>query len=351
MEEDRKLTIPNSFYKTTTAAAPEADGGEGGGGGGGGRNSTDFMVPNQASHCEEMNVGCSKMQQTSSSSCGKQKHVILKQLWELLRRDLQIHGAGFPISNGVGIDGSRVMEDAPPFTVTQSLHQQRQEGQVPFTSLLMMQSSRVDLKENDESFEGEMLWNTNPRDQGTQIWDFNLGRLRGSGPLEVGEGANDAGFTIKSYEELSREVSLENTKGLGEIYGMNCSIAHEDIVAFKNNANNPAAIQGPTYESNIPIVQESPGSGFGNSECYGGSKDLKFVDQIIMVRGECTTEATTKADTELLAKNRGNAMLRYKEKKKTRRYDKHIRYESRKARADTRKRVKGRFVKASESPV
>lgn len=32
------------------------------------------------------------------------------------------------------------------------------------------------------------------------------------------------------------------------------------------------------------------------------------------------------------------------------RYDKHIRYESRKARADTRKRVKGRFVKASDAP-
>lgn len=31
-----------------------------------------------------------------------------------------------------------------------------------------------------------------------------------------------------------------------------------------------------------------------------------------------------------------------------RRYDKHIRYESRKARADTRKRVRGRFVKASD---
>lgn len=88
----------------------------------------------------------------------------------------------------------------------------------------------------------------------------------------------------------------------------------------QNNANNPAAIQGPTYESNIPIVQESSGSGFGNSECYGGSKDIKFMDQIIMVRGECTTAATTKADIELLAKNRGNAMLRYKEKKKTRRY-------------------------------
>lgn len=32
------------------------------------------------------------------------------------------------------------------------------------------------------------------------------------------------------------------------------------------------------------------------------------------------------------------------------RYEKHIRYESRKARADTRKRVKGRFVKAGEAP-
>lgn len=32
------------------------------------------------------------------------------------------------------------------------------------------------------------------------------------------------------------------------------------------------------------------------------------------------------------------------------RYEKHIRYESRKARADTRKRVKGRFVKACDAP-
>lgn len=31
------------------------------------------------------------------------------------------------------------------------------------------------------------------------------------------------------------------------------------------------------------------------------------------------------------------------------RFDKHIRYESRKARADTRKRVRGRFVKATDT--
>ncbi|CAF2160383.1 unnamed protein product [Brassica rapa] len=55
--------------------------------------------------------------------------------------------------------------------------------------------------------------------------------------------------------------------------------------------------------------------------------------------------------TQIWDFNRDNAMQRYKEKRKTRsRYDKTIRYESRKATADTRLRVKGRFVKATEAP-
>nr|CAB3456803.1 unnamed protein product [Digitaria exilis] len=47
--------------------------------------------------------------------------------------------------------------------------------------------------------------------------------------------------------------------------------------------------------------------------------------------------------------SRDNAITRYKEKKKRRKFDKNIRYASRKARADVRKRVKGRFVKAGEA--
>ncbi|KAJ7948184.1 CONSTANS-like zinc finger protein [Quillaja saponaria] len=46
---------------------------------------------------------------------------------------------------------------------------------------------------------------------------------------------------------------------------------------------------------------------------------------------------------------RDKAKMRYNEKKKTRTFGKQIRYASRKARADTRKRVKGRFVKAGEA--
>lgn len=53
-------------------------------------------------------------------------------------------------------------------------------------------------------------------------------------------------------------------------------------------------------------------------------------------------------DNGAVSQARDIAMVRYMEKKRNRKYEKKIRYESRKARADVRKRVKGRFVKAGE---
>ncbi|KAL5217149.1 hypothetical protein ABZP36_017833 [Zizania latifolia] len=46
--------------------------------------------------------------------------------------------------------------------------------------------------------------------------------------------------------------------------------------------------------------------------------------------------------------DRNSVISRYKEKRKTRRFDKQVRYESRKARADGRLRIKGRFAKADQ---
>ncbi|EXC34703.1 Zinc finger protein CONSTANS-LIKE 13 [Morus notabilis] len=48
---------------------------------------------------------------------------------------------------------------------------------------------------------------------------------------------------------------------------------------------------------------------------------------------------------ELTSQERETAISRYKEKRKTRRYEKRIRYESRKVRAESRTRIKGRFAK------
>ncbi|KAK2993601.1 hypothetical protein RJ640_030908 [Escallonia rubra] len=309
----------------------------------------DLMVPSENAGI----YGGSCGQKRQSSSCGKQKQVILRQLTQLYNRGLVGPDGGggggggtddlVPgTPNGDGWEGGGLGDpvDGVVSGVSQPLEQQRQ--QAPFTSLLMMQGP-ADRKESDQNVEGEMSWNTNPSDQGTQgnqllsrtqIWDFNLGRLRGrddSSPFEVGYGATDVGFMMKSYGELLKEASMATTKGFGEIYRTNCPIVHEDIAAFNS-------------------ARASLGSGAGKPKCFGGSKDIHFMDQTVMVRGDSTIADMNKADIELLAKNRGNAMLRYKEKKKTRRYEKHIRYESRKARADTRKRVKGRFVKATEAP-
>nr|UOF76518.1 CONSTANS-like protein [Olimarabidopsis pumila] len=61
----------------------------------------------------------------------------------------------------------------------------------------------------------------------------------------------------------------------------------------------------------------------------------------------CTT-ATTRSTHEINSLERNSALSRYKEKKKSRRYEKHIRYESRKVRAESRTRIRGRFAKAAD---
>ncbi|KAL6561326.1 Zinc finger protein [Orobanche minor] len=47
--------------------------------------------------------------------------------------------------------------------------------------------------------------------------------------------------------------------------------------------------------------------------------------------------------------SRSDAVMRYKEKKKARKFEKKVRYASRKARADVRRRVKGRFIKSGDA--
>ncbi|KAJ0979724.1 hypothetical protein J5N97_015198 [Dioscorea zingiberensis] len=52
---------------------------------------------------------------------------------------------------------------------------------------------------------------------------------------------------------------------------------------------------------------------------------------------------------DLVLPDRDSVLSRYKEKRKTRRYDKLIRYESRKVRADSRVRINWRFAKANQA--
>ncbi|KAG6429327.1 hypothetical protein SASPL_107376 [Salvia splendens] len=155
-----------------------------------------------------------------------------------------------------------------------------------------------------------------------QIWDFNLGQLRGreeSSPVELEFGRSDM-YTMKSYGELLKEASLAKRRVV-VVSGVNCSVAKDTYTMSAVNNHTPS--QGPaTSESNNVPVSRPPCSALTKPETLGGLKDVQFTSQSILLASESVAAI----------------------------YDKHIRYESRKARADTRKRVKGRFVKAHEAP-
>ncbi|XP_078443095.1 zinc finger protein CONSTANS-LIKE 9-like [Wolffia australiana] len=68
-----------------------------------------------------------------------------------------------------------------------------------------------------------------------------------------------------------------------------------------------------------------------------------------LLMGEPPWGTSGSASQAFTSANRETAVKRYQEKKKSRKFDKKIRYESRKARADVRRRVKGRFVKAGDA--
>ncbi|KAF6149064.1 hypothetical protein GIB67_018642 [Kingdonia uniflora] len=64
-----------------------------------------------------------------------------------------------------------------------------------------------------------------------------------------------------------------------------------------------------------------------------------------------TTGATLNQATQLCGLDREARVLRYREKRKNRKFEKTIRYASRKAYAETRPRIKGRFAKRTEIEV
>ncbi|XP_030953479.1 zinc finger protein CONSTANS-LIKE 15-like [Quercus lobata] len=152
---------------------------------------------------------------------------------------------------------------------------------------------------------------------------------------------------IKNYVNFIQESSLTKPKVLQDLYEMNCSTICEDFLSENNHSNHPLSInKTPKEESFNKSKVELPPP---EPKTCSSTSHVPAKQQPLLASSDNVNGVIKNFDMELLAQNRGQAMLRYKEKKKTRRYYKYIRYESRKARANTRKRVKGRFVKASET--
>lgn len=69
-----------------------------------------------------------------------------------------------------------------------------------------------------------------------------------------------------------------------------------------------------------------------------------YTDPSMPISGSTTNQAAA----QLAGIDREARVLRYREKRKNRKFEKTIRYASRKAYAETRPRIKGRFAKRTE---
>ncbi|MQM11195.1 hypothetical protein Taro_044099 [Colocasia esculenta] len=88
-------------------------------------------------------------------------------------------------------------------------------------------------------------------------------------------------------------------------------------------------------------------SGLTGESSAGDHQDCEVSPILLM--GEPPWCPPGSGNVTITSTSRESAVKRYKEKKKARKFEKKIRYESRKARADVRRRVKGRFVKAGDA--
>ncbi|CAH2053067.1 unnamed protein product [Thlaspi arvense] len=112
------------------------------------------------------------------------------------------------------------------------------------------------------------------------------------------------------------------------------------------NINNGLALPLPT--SPVLFGQIHPPMSLTISNITGENNAADYQDCGISP-GFIMSDSPWESNLEVSPQARNQAKLRYKEKKLKRSFGKQIRYASRKARADTRKRVKGRFVKAGDN--
>ncbi|CAN6163238.1 unnamed protein product [Urochloa humidicola] len=71
--------------------------------------------------------------------------------------------------------------------------------------------------------------------------------------------------------------------------------------------------------------------------------------EVVPERGDMATAAAAARPVPLMGESREARLMRYREKRKNRRFEKTIRYASRKAYAETRPRIKGRFAKRTDN--
>ncbi|KAJ4898599.1 Zinc finger protein CONSTANS-LIKE 2 [Raphanus sativus] len=194
------------------------------------------------------------------------------------------------------------------------------------------------------------------------------------------EESNESGFLV-GKEDDDREVASwlmlspgkdSDSNNNGFLFG----VEYLDLVDYSSSFDNQFEDQYSQYQRSfggedgvVPLQVEESASHLEHSHHYnydGALKDLNHTISVssmdISVVPESTDSDTTVQHSketidqlsgpptqQLTPADREARVLRYREKKKKRKFEKTIRYASRKAYAEIRPRIKGRFAKRIET--
>ncbi|GJN33350.1 hypothetical protein PR202_gb21942 [Eleusine coracana subsp. coracana] len=208
-------------------------------------------------------------------------------------------------------------------------------------------------------------------------------------PKDRSAGGKLDGEVLRQLGELAKSESAEEEPVDGEQLpswaSADCAIGHAGFEAFSNpeacqdaaslavptcelsqqdawiptDCNNEGAITTGACRTVVEAHKPAPASSSAEP-CLSSFVDISQIcpsmsngsnaDDNNVVKRDAPAPAPAKKGVYNVAyPDRGTVISRYKEKRKSRRFDKQIRYESRKARADGRLRIKGRFAKANET--
>lgn len=175
---------------------------------------------------------------------------------------------------------------------------------------------------------GDAPWDFDPayRVEADQVWDQAWGKgLDGEEPSYASTRPSEDLCEMEDVCEIECSGIFKGSQSRND--GRNQALNDEIYVTVE--------------DFNVPSVGLSSEPKILSPETFDEDQNSQVVDWPFW------KTTLSQEDMDQLSENRGKAVERYREKKKNRRYEKHIRYESRKARADIRQRVKGRFVKAA----
>ncbi|XP_020109419.1 zinc finger protein CONSTANS-LIKE 9-like [Ananas comosus] len=182
----------------------------------------------------------------------------------------------------------------------------------------------------------------------------NYEELFGGSQNESGQLFGDAG--MDSLFEMDISATTSNCQGALMAEASSSGQVESTHAACSTAASADSLMSNPGVDSDpipcFPSMQACSALSLSFSGLISDSKRGDYRDcgmSSMATVGDPPWYAAGPEASSFSPASRDSAVMRYKEKKKNRRFEKKIRYESRKVRADTRRRVKGRFVKAGDA--